>query len=95
MPLVDGSSKHRAPSSARLRARKIKPEYARGQPVTVHRARDPAQAEFVAGLLLEQGIPSYIASVLSGRGPLWGERDILVPESAAQAARETLAPRRD
>ncbi len=92
MPLVAVPHGHHDPSAARLRARKIKPEYAQGRPVTVHRARDPAQAEFVAGLLLEEGIPSYISSVVTGRGQLWGERDILVPESGAQAAREALSP---
>jgi hypothetical protein len=93
MPLVDRAANPRRVSAARVRARKIKPEYAQGQPVAVHRARDPAQAEFVAGLLLEEGIPSYVSSVVTGRGQLWGERDILVPESGAEAAREALSPR--
>jgi hypothetical protein len=94
MPLVERDPKAHAPGAAQLRARKIKPQYTQGRPVRVHRVRDPAQAEFVAGLLLEEGIPSYVSSVVTGRGQLWGERDILVPESGAEAAREALTPQR-
>jgi hypothetical protein len=92
MPLVADGRVADEPSPARRRARKIKSEYAQGRAVAVHRARDPAQAELVAGLLLEEGIPSYISSVVTGHGQLWGERDVLVPESGAQAAREMLSP---
>ncbi len=50
-----------------------------------------AQAEFLAGLLLEEGIPSMLRSSIAGYAPLTGGRDVLVPESGAQAAREALS----
>jgi hypothetical protein len=92
MPLVDSAAELPEPSAAQLHARKIKPQYAEGRAVKVARAANLAQAEFLAGLLLEEGIPSYLSSAIAGHGPLAGERDILVPESGAEAAREALSP---
>jgi hypothetical protein len=92
MPLVQDGVAARELSPAQLRARKIKPQYTEGQPVCVARARNLAEAEFLAGLLLEEGIPSYSNSAIAGHGGLAGRRDVLVPESAAEAAREALAP---
>ena len=53
-----------------------------------------SEAEFIEGLLLEEGIPCMlrrsrgfdVADMLAA-----GPRDVLVPESGAQAAREALA----
>jgi hypothetical protein len=92
MPLVQDAGATRELSPAQLQARKIKPQYAEGRPVFVARARNLAEAEFLAGLLLEEGIPSYSNSAIAGHGGLAGRRDILVPESAAEAAREALSP---
>jgi Putative prokaryotic signal transducing protein/zinc-ribbon domain len=95
MPLVHaGGGELEAPSDRRRRARKIKPQYAEGRVVKVARASSQAEAEFIAGLLLEEGIPSIVqrapgadvAEFLAA-----GPRDVLVPESGAQAAREALA----
>jgi hypothetical protein len=92
MPLVQDGLAAQELSPAQLRARKIKPQYTEGRPVCVARARNLAEAEFLAGLLLEEGIPSYSNSAIAGHGGLAGRRDVLVPESAAEAAREALAP---
>jgi hypothetical protein len=94
MPLVHAERAEPRPSDRARRARKIKPQYAQGQPVKVARAGSQAEAEFIAGLLLEEGIPSVIqrspgsdvAEFLAA-----GARDVLVPESGAQAAREALS----
>ena len=60
-----GATRRRGESAASERqraARKIKPQYAEGELVKVARARNRAQAEFIAGLLLEEGIPSVLRS---------------------------------
>ena len=47
-------------ASAQRRARKIKPQYAEGELVKVARAANQPEAEFIEGLLLEEGIPSML-----------------------------------
>jgi hypothetical protein len=94
MPLVYPERGEPAASERRRRARKINPEYAEGRPVKVARAANLVQAEFLAGLLLEEGIPCMLASgasIVAVYAPVAGPRDLLVPESAVQAAREALA----
>ena len=94
MPLVHRSGGEEEPSARRRRARKIKPQYAEGQLVKVARAQHQSEAEFIEGLLLEEGIPCMlrrspgfdVPDMLAG-----GPRDVLVPASGAQAAREALA----
>lgn len=94
MPLVHGAVDDAEPGALRERARKIRPEYAEGALVKVARAASQPEAEFIEGLLLEEGIPSMlrrsagfdVPEVMAG-----GARDVLVPESGAQAAREALA----
>ena len=95
MPLVHaGGGELESPSERHRHARKIKPQYAEGRVVKVAHAGSQAEAEFIAGLLLEEGIPSMIqrsagfdvAEFLAA-----GPRDVLVPESGATAAREALA----
>jgi hypothetical protein len=81
-------------SERRRRARKIKPQYTEGELVRVARAANLVQAEFIAGLLLEEGIPSIVRRSDGFEvpyAPLTGPREVLVPESAAEAAREALA----
>jgi hypothetical protein len=76
------------------RARKVKPQYTEGPLVKVARASNQPEAELIEALLLEEGIPSMqrrsggfdVPDFLAA-----GPRDILVPESGAQAAREALA----
>ncbi len=91
MPLVLGVGAEQPTTERRQAARKIKPEYAEGPPVKVARVRTQPEAEFIAGLLLEEGIPSMLRSAVAGHGPVAGPRDVLVPESGAEAAREALA----
>jgi hypothetical protein len=96
MPLVRadaGEDDDAETSERRRRARKIKPQYAEGELVVVAGARTQPEAEFIAGLLLEEGIPSVLRDSIAGYAPVIGRREILVPESGAQAAREALSPR--
>ena len=72
------------------RARKIKPQYAEGDLVRVAGARNQAEAEFIQGLLLEEGIPSMCAARRGFDVPDFlaaGPRDVLVPASGAGRAR--------
>jgi hypothetical protein len=96
MPLVHAPGSEREPSARQRRARKIKRQYTEGPTVVVARARNQIEAEFIAGLLLEEGIPCMQRGLIGGYGPLVGTREMLVPASGAQAAREALAwePRR-
>ena len=94
MPLVSVPGGELEADGRQRRARKIKPQYAEGPLVKVARAANQPEAEFLEGLLLEEGIPSLllrspgadVAELLTA-----GARDVLVPESGAQAAREALA----
>ena len=75
------------------RARKIKPGYAEGPLVRVATARHQAEAELVQGLLLEEGIPSLVRRSGGFDVPDFlasGPRDILVPSSGQEAARDLL-----
>ena len=94
MPLVQDQGDESQPSPRRRRARKIKPQYAEGQLVKVARAANQPEAEFIEALLLEEGIPSMLRRSGGADVPDFlaaGPRDVLVPESGAQAAREALA----
>jgi hypothetical protein len=81
------------PNEAAERARKIKPEYARGPLVRVAGGRNQAEAELIQNLLLEEGIPSMFRRSAGFDVPdmlAAGDRDVLVPESGAEAARDLL-----
>jgi hypothetical protein len=95
MPLVQGPrAEGEEPSPRHRRARKIKPQYAEGALVKVARAANQPEAEFIEALLLEEGIPSMLRRSGGADVPDFlaaGPRDVLVPESGAQAAREALA----
>jgi hypothetical protein len=91
MPLVHASGTEHRASERQRRARKIKPQYTEGELVEVARAGDQPQAEFIANLLLEEGIPCVLRNSIGGYSPMIGRRHVMVPESAAQAAREVLA----
>ena len=94
MPLIHVPGPERDASERRRIARKIKPQYTEGRLVKVARAENQPEAELIAALLLEEGIPSMqqrsggfdVPDFLAA-----GPRDILVPQSGAEAAREALA----
>lgn len=94
MPLVYVPGPKQEASERQRKARKIKPQYAEGELVKVARAENQTEAEFIEGLLLEEGIPSMLRRSRGFDVPDFlsaGPRDVLVPESGAQAAREALA----
>jgi uncharacterized protein YbaR (Trm112 family) len=75
------------------KARKIKPQYSEGDLVRVAGARNQAEAEFIQGMLLEEGVPSVQRRSRGFDVPDFlaaGPRDVLVPQSGAMAAREVL-----
>jgi len=96
MPLVHAPEVAAAappPTAAQQRARKVQARYAEGPLVTVAAARHQAEAEFLQGLLLEEGIPSLLRRSGGFDVPDFlaaGPRDVLVPQSGAIAAREAL-----
>ncbi len=80
-------------SERQKRARKIKPQLAEGQLMRVAGARNQAEAEFIQGLLLEEGVPSMLRRSAGFDVPDFlaaGPRDILVPQSGVATAREIL-----
>jgi hypothetical protein len=91
MPLVHSGGAEQQASERQRMARKIKPQYTEGALVQVAYAENQPEAEFIAGLLLEEGIPCLLRNSIGGYSAVIGPREILVPESAAEAAREALA----
>lgn len=80
-------------SESHERARKIKPQLTEGKLVKVAYARNQAEAEFIQGLLLEEGVPSMLRRSAGFDVPDFlaaGPRDVLVPETAVPTAREVL-----
>jgi hypothetical protein len=95
MPLVHVPGSEREASERQRKARKIKPQYADGRLVKVARANSQPESELIEALLLEEGIPSMSRRSGGFDVPDFlaaGPRDILVPESGAEAAREALKP---
>jgi hypothetical protein len=95
MPLVySGAAGLRAPpTDQHERARKIKPQYAEGDLVRVAGGRNQAEAEFIQGLLLEEGVPSLLRRSAGFDVPDYlaaGPRDVLVPASGVAPARDVL-----
>lgn len=75
------------------RARKIKPQLAEGRLIRVAGGRNQAEAEFIQGLLLEEGVPSLLRRSAGFDVPDFlaaGPRDVLVPQSGVATAREVL-----
>jgi len=96
MPLVyaGGASAEEPRSEAHGRARKIRPEYSRGELVRVAGGRNQAEAELIQNLLLEEGVPSILRRSAGFDVPDFlaaGQRDVLVPQSGAGAAHELLS----
>ena len=80
-------------SERQQRARKVLPQYGEGGLVKVGYARNQPEAEFLAGMLLEEGIPSVIRRAGGFDVPDFlaaGPRDIMVAASGADAARDIL-----
>jgi hypothetical protein len=72
---------------------RIDPEYTRGDLVRVAGGRNQAEAELIQNLLLEEGIPSVVRRSAGFDVPDYlagGPRDILVTESAVEAAHQML-----
>ncbi len=83
----------RPATDAHERARKIKPEYSRGDLVRVASGRHQAEAELIQNLLIEEGVPSVLRRSAGFDVPDFlaaGPRDVLVPRGGAAAARELL-----
>ena len=80
-------------SEAHGRARKIDPLYTEGDLVRVAGGRNQAEAELIQGILLEEGVPSVLRRSAGFDVPDFlaaGPRDVMVPESGADVARELL-----
>jgi hypothetical protein len=95
MPLVQAEGKPlEAPlNDAHGRARKIDPAFTEGELVRVAGGRNQPEAELIQGLLLEWGVPSILRRSAGFDVPDYlaaGPRDVLVPEAAAETAREVL-----
>ena len=94
VPLVRAETESRPLSARQERARKVKPQYAEGELVYVARAQHQAEAELIQNLLLEEGIPSMTRRSGGFDVPDFlaaGPRDVLVPQSGADVARELLS----
>ena len=92
MPLA-GETLDTALSESHDRARKIDPRYSEGELVRVAGASNQAEAELIQGLLLEEGVPSALRRTRGFDVPDFlaaGPRDVLVPESGVELARELL-----
>jgi hypothetical protein len=75
------------------RARKIKPQFTEGRLVRVAGASNQTEAEFIQGLLLEEGVPSTLQRTRGFDVPdmlAAGPRDVMVPQSGYVTARQIL-----
>jgi hypothetical protein len=94
MPLVYAGTREQEPvTDAHERARKVRPQYAHGDLVRVTGARNQTDGEMIQGILLDQGIPSMLRRTRGFDVPDFlaaGPRDVLVPESGYEAARDLL-----
>jgi hypothetical protein len=92
LPLTFGDAEA-VVSERQERARKVKPQYAEGRLVKVAGARNQAEGEFLMGLLLEEGVPAMMKRSTAFDVPDFlaaGGRDLYVPESGVEAARDIL-----
>ncbi len=81
------------PRDLHERLRKIKPQYTEGALVRVAVARNQAEAEFLQGMLLEEGVPSTVRRAPGFDVPdmlAAGPRELLVAASGWATAREVL-----
>ena len=95
MPLVRGGDgpDEEARTDAQTRARKIRPEFSRGDLVQVAGGRNLMEAELIQNLLIEEGVPSVLRRTAGFDVPdmlVAGPRDVLVPLSGAAPAHDVL-----
>ncbi len=95
MPLVYAGTREQEPiTDAHEKARKVRPQYARGDLMRVTGGRNLSDSELIQGILLDQGIPSILRRTRGFDVPDFlaaGPRDVLVPESGYERARELLS----
>ena len=75
------------------RARKIKRQYSEGPLMWAATTRNQAEAELIQNLLLENGVPSTLRRTRGFDVPEMmaaGPRDVMVPSSGVETAREVL-----
>lgn len=72
------------------RRRRGRRELKLGALVKVAGARNQAEAEFIQALLREEGVPSMLRRSPGFEVIDFGPRDVLVPEAAAEMARQIL-----
>src|SRR5205807_3238019 len=80
-------------SERHQRLRKVKPQLSEGELVKVAWARNQSEGEFIQGLLLEEGVPSMLRRSAGFDVPDFlaaGPRDVLVPQSGLDTARDIL-----
>ncbi len=93
-PGPGGGAESEPPDERTRWARKISPRLARGEPQRVTVVRNLAEGELVQGILLEEGIPSILRRTGGFDVPdmlAAGPRDVMVPASAVETARELLS----
>jgi hypothetical protein len=92
-PLVLPGGEAEEPDEFARRARKVHPRLARGEPQRVAVVANSSEGELVQGILLEEGIPSYLRRSGGFDVPDFlaaGPRDVMVPASAVELARGLL-----
>ena len=94
LPLVaEGGPAEAEVTEHQARMRKIRPQYAEGDLVRVAVGRQQPEAELIQNILLEEGVPSTLRRTRGFDVPEMlaaGPRDVLVPQSGEEAAREVL-----
>jgi hypothetical protein len=98
MPLVAAGGGEEEVDERTRRARKIQPHLARGEPQRVMVVRNLAEGELIQGILLEEGIPSILRRTGGFDVPdmiAAGPRDVMVPASGLETARELLGVEAD
>ncbi len=94
LPLVLPETPEPRPvSESHRRARMIKPQLAEGELVRVAGAANQTEGEFIQSLLLEEGVPSLLRRSAGFDVPdmlAAGPRDVMVPMSGADTARQVL-----
>jgi hypothetical protein len=95
IPLVfEGGPGEADVTEREARARKVKKQYLDGELVRVAIGRQQAEAELIQNLLLEEGVPSTLRRSRGFDVPemlFAGPRDVLVPQSGEETARELLS----
>ena len=75
------------------RVQRVKRQYAEGDLVQVAGSRHQAEAELIQGMLMDEGVPSVLRRTRGFDVPdmlAAGPRDVLVPQSGVDVAREVL-----